>query len=136
MPRALIILAVALFPIACDPVGMSTLRLAPAPASVSAPATGEPRTDPLAAAERVAASFGLQPRGEYGGCPRLWYLGGNRRTDGPRGGGADLTMCAQRDTAGGLEVHVGEIRGWSPFGNRLRRALSDTLARYGSVTER
>lgn len=139
--RSGLIVVVALLMIACDRAMRTTFSLTPARANIAD--TIEVRSRPLsaeavAAVERVALQFGLTsvPGGIGPGCKRAWRLSDHLRTDKPRGGGADFVICALPLSDGRLEVQVSEIRGWSPRGEMLRKAMADTLARFGTIETR
>ena len=94
------LIMISVFLAACDPGANSTFRLTPSrtqPRDMALSATDAGGAEALAAAERVVLAFGLEPvPGGLGeGCRRGWRLGGDRRTDHPRGGGADLVVCAR-----------------------------------------
>jgi hypothetical protein len=134
MHQARLTIGFALLLLGCDPVVSNTLRLTPSPVAVADSVTvqaGATRADALAAVERLALTYGLQPQSEFPKrCTREWRSGptGQYRLR--------LYMCAVVPPGGGLDVQLSEYitDRWSPKGDSLRRALADTLARFGSVS--
>jgi hypothetical protein len=130
--RVLCNTSLALLLLGCDPAVGMTLRLTPSPVlpSVAVSQAQHPDEAALEALDRVAQVFGLDKLPEGGGntCDAQWLLSGSRRQTG-------LAICATRSDDGNLEVSVGEFFAshWSPRGDSLRRAVADTLARYGQV---
>ena len=137
MRRAWCLVTITPILLACDPLVARTLRLTPSPG---------PRTDStavasvdarhqlaLAATDRLANRFGLEPVPPSGECTRSWRLPHHRRKEVPPWS-SGLSVCVESVTSDALEVQISEItRQWSPKGDSLQRALADTLARYGTV---
>ena len=117
----------------CDPAIATNLHLSPTPAvSGDSMRSKDVRSDALAAVERIALGFGLEPIKGLD-CNRAWRATGYRRAPGqPRG---SMVVCVMFPADGSLVVRVGEgiTNRWSPRGDSLRSTLTDTLARFGSV---
>ena len=140
MSRQLLLIGGAVLLVACDPVQSTTLRLTPSPVVRNVPSdSGRVEADSLrasaiAAVTRIALRFGLTtatPRQ----CQRYWVLWGPDRTDEGRRHGS-VHICVDTLTDGTLQVSLGEgppNTAWSPRADSLRRALVDTLGRFGSV---
>ena len=134
MRRILSILGTSLTVAGCDPAIATSLRVAPAS---SPPVDGAAlRSDALAAVERVSLRFGLAPaEGRSEGCDRAWTAYNYPRA--PRQVRGGLSVCVLSSVDHHFEVRIAEgiTSSWSPKADSLRRALTDTLARFGSVTE-
>ena len=116
---------------ACDPVVHDTLRVTPVNQASGASASAGP-ADVLSAVEHVALRFGLKPdQSGTDSVTRTW-----RGPAYEKGRPQQLYVYANRAADGMVTVTVGEIitRTWSPRGDSLRRAITDTLQRFGSVT--
>jgi hypothetical protein len=132
MHRARLGIGWALLLAACEPVVSSRLRLAPAPTTADSATAriGAAPSEALAAVERLAVAYGLRPESGFPKeCAREWRSG----PSGPQR--LRLYICASAPTQGGLEVRLSEYitSRWTLRGDSLRRALADTLARFGAV---
>lgn len=140
MSRQLLLVGGALVFVSCDPVQSTTLHLTPSPVvrnvvSDSGRAEADSsRANAIAAVTRIAVRFGLTtatPRQ----CQRYWILWAPDRTDEGRPHGS-LHICVDTLTDGTLQVNLAEgppNTAWSPKADSLRRALVDTLGRFGIV---
>ena len=127
-------LIIALTGLACDPAIGTTLRLTPSPPPAdTSMSPARPGADAaFEAVGRVARAFGLAPAPDSDrttSCVQQWLRPGNRRQTA-------ISICARRRQDGVAEVVIGEAvtTRWSPLGDSLRRAVADTLARYGRVS--
>lgn len=134
MLKAKYVLPFALLVMACDPVVYSTLRLEPAKALAGAPAdtsTHAASQQALDALESIVLRFGLtrEISSESRTCPHAWR--GPQTLRRPQ----FLSLCARESPTGRLDVRVAEVltSRWSAQGDSLRRAITDTLARFGKV---
>ena len=136
MRRSWYIIILTPIALACDPLVARTLRLTPSPAprGDSTVASIEARhRDALAASDRLAVRFGLEPAPPSGDCARSWRLPYHRRREVPPWSNG-LSICVESVTTDALEVQISEIaRQWSPKGDSLQRMFADTFARYGTV---
>jgi hypothetical protein len=129
MHRVVYALALALPLIACDPIVDSSFRLAPAATApgVAAQAAQVPR-EALAAVEGLARQFGLaEEASDPKSCVRAW------RGERYRRGLQQLFLCVGPPTPEGVRARLSELltTSWTPRGDSLRRALADSVARYG-----
>jgi hypothetical protein len=140
MRRPLFLIAGALVVISCDPVVTTTFRLTPSPAvreEVSDSGRAESdslRPNAIAAVTRIALRFGLTTA-TPGRCQRSWVLWAPDRTDEGRRHGS-VYICVGTLADGTLQVMLTEgppNTEWSPKADSLRRALADTLGRFGIV---
>ena len=132
--RALIVLSLLG---ACERGMATTVRVVVVPAvagDTSQAARRAAHTAAVRAVDRLALHSGLAPHRNPGRCTRAWTLSYHARTDAGRGHGT-LHACAVVSSDDVLEVHLreGPSGDWSAKGDSLRRALADTLVRYGRL---
>jgi hypothetical protein len=134
MYRVGLTISFVLFMVACDQVVRTSLRLPRAPATADS-IRAQPnamRTDPIAAVERLALAYGLHGEAQFPKeCAREWRSGPYSQRRPPM----RLYICVKLLPEGGLEVQLSELLTprWSPRGDSLRRALADSLARFGAA---
>jgi hypothetical protein len=130
-----VVLILVLF--ACDPGKSITFRVVPSPSvqANSALAARDSIQAAGAAVGRLALHFGLPPYPEKPvECEQAWLISGYPRGNSQRALG-NLFLCTVTPADGTLEVRLSETltTRWSPKGDSVRRALADTLTRFGRV---
>ena len=125
----------ALIFVACDPMMYSSVRVAPAAAAGDTAHTEAQRGGAVAAVGRLASQFGLTPGARYKPeCVDTWRAAGYRRGDGEKAPG-NIILCVVLHADGEIELRIAETYSgrWSPKADSLRRAITDTLAQFGTV---
>ena len=133
MVRALIPVGLVLSVLGCDPVMSQRFRVSPAPDTATGRSVARGlvnSTGALRMLHGVAEQYGLLHLApSRSGCTQEWHLQDHFPDV------EFLVLCAQVHADSVLEVWISEgiTSRWTPKGDSLRRALTDSLARFGLV---
>jgi hypothetical protein len=116
--------------VACDPVRVSRLRIAPVPVVRPDSQRTLDRAGALALLDRVVRARGLI-REVQRGCVPYYTSRANRRGPGTRSTFITVCVTEASDTALTLQVSEGITFQWSPQADTLRRVLADSLSSFG-----